>query len=192
VSEPANRQVFSIGHSNHSLEKFLDLLQRHRIEILVDVRSQPHSCYAKQFNADALRDAMTAAGIKYLFLGRELGGRPEGEEFYDEEGRVRYDRLAELLLFQQGIERLKQDAGQHRVAMMCSEEDPAVCHRHLLIARVLAEHRIAVEHIRGDGTRETYQDVCGDRQGLLFGEEEEWKSIRSVLPRNRPPSSSDA
>jgi uncharacterized protein (DUF488 family) len=190
--------LYSIGHSNHALDVFLGLLANHCIDVLVDVRSQPYSAYTSYFNAQPLRQTLTRAGIEYLFLGAELGGRPGGDEFYDAEGHVLYDRLAASSLFLQGIERLQQLLADGRVAMMCSEENPAVCHRHLLVGRVLAQREVIIQHIRGDGRLQTDAELLaeqstaeGSRQRLLFAELEEppWRSLRSVSPRRPQPSS---
>jgi uncharacterized protein (DUF488 family) len=105
---PDERHLFTIGHSNHPLEKFIELLRRHGVEVVVDTRSQPYSRHAPHFNRDALRAALASAGIRYSFLGEELGGRPRGEEYYDAEGYVRYDRVAAADFFQTGIARLKR------------------------------------------------------------------------------------
>jgi uncharacterized protein (DUF488 family) len=187
--------LYTVGHSNHSEEKFVGLLQQHQIEVLVDVRSQPFSRYSPHFNDSNLKRSLQATGIQYLFMGDLLGGRPEGDEFFDEAGYALYHRMAESPAFLAGIERLQRGAGQHRVAIMCSEEDPAVCHRHLLVTRVISGRGIDVLHIRGDGRLETEAEVAGQQnQGLLFAElaDESWKSLRSVSPKRPPPSSSES
>ena len=90
-----NPRIYTIGHSNHPLPHFLELLQTSRIELLVDIRSHPYSAYNPQFSASDLPPAVTGAGIRYLFLGRELGGQPPEDEFYDAEGHVLYSRVAD-------------------------------------------------------------------------------------------------
>lgn len=192
--------IYTIGHSNHQFEHLIALLHQHAIEVLVDVRSAPYSRYAVQFNSQALRAALPAAGVKYLYLGRELGGRPDGREFYDADGYVLYGRVARSGRFLEGISRLERGSQQYRVALMCSEEDPAGCHRRLLVGRVLAERGLEVRHIRGDGAVQTEADVAraeherrgdGGQLPLFAGAEEaEWKSIRSVLRSEAPPTSS--
>lgn len=188
-------EIFTIGHSNHSLEAFLGLLASQQIDVLVDTRTQPHSAYSPHFNRAELTNAVTAEGMKYLFLGKELGGRPAGSEFYDGDGRVLYYRLAESELFLSGIARLEKGIQEFRVALVCSEEDPQVCHRQLLVGRVLSERGVTLHHIRGDGRVETQPPPAVDarrKQTLFtFGEESEWKSLRSVLPRKTPRSSSN-
>src|SRR5947209_11997942 len=98
-SLPNRGSLFTVGHSNHSLEAFLELLKKHTIQVLVDTRSYPYSRHVPHFNREELCEALRQRGIKYLFLGGELGGRPTGEEFYDEEGHVLYCRLAESPTF---------------------------------------------------------------------------------------------
>ena len=68
-------RILTIGHSNHDEQAFVSLLRRHDVEVVVDVRSQPYSKYNTQFNADQIKPMLAAAGIQYLFLGQELGGR---------------------------------------------------------------------------------------------------------------------
>lgn len=189
--------LFSIGHSNIEQDQFCDLLVKHQIEVVVDVRSSPYSRYTTQFNRETLKAALEQHGIKYLFMGEQLGGRPVGEEFYDDKGHVLYYRLAEADFFREGIQRLRKGSNQYRVAMMCSEEDPAVCHRMLLISRVLTDSGEKVAHIRGDGSLQTDAELRASTanlaQGLLFEEleEESWKSLLSVLPKVQPPNSSE-
>jgi len=193
--------MFTVGHSNHSLEVFINLLKSHKIDVLVDVRSKPSSRFSPQFNKEGLEKAVKASGIKYLFMGKELGGRPQGSEFYDNYGFVLYSRIAETPLFLEGIDRLIKGIRTYRVAVMCSEENPANCHRRLLIGRVIAERGVSVRHIRGDGTiqdedelaREEYQSKGEQAQLSLFEPKEEvpeWKSTQSVLPRKKLDSSS--
>ena len=146
--------AFTIGHSNHPAEVFLELLLTHAIKEVVDVRSSPHSRYNPQFNRKALQAALVDAGVGYVFMGGELGGRPADPSCYDGEGRVQYDRLAETEAFNAGIRQVIQRAGECRIALTCSEKEPLACHRTLLIARVLTARGVAVEHILADGALE--------------------------------------
>ncbi len=187
--------VYSIGHSNQSQDQFIALLQRHRIQSLVDVRSAPYSRYVPHFNRPELEDAVERRGVRYLYLGEELGGRPPTDDFYDAEEHVLYSRVAVAPFFLRGLERLTDEAALYRAAIMCSEEDPTNCHRHLLIARVLDKQGVRVLHIRGDDREQTEVDLRP--QPSLWGgalshaeEEAQWKSIRSVSRKNQPKNSS--
>jgi uncharacterized protein (DUF488 family) len=184
--------VFTVGHSNHSAAKVVGLLQGNGIEVLVDTRSRPYSRHAPRFNSRALEAVLAKGGIGYLFLGGELGGRPDGKEFYDSEGRVNYTLVERSRLFLDGIKRLEQEIRTRTVALLCSEEDPARCHRRLLVGRVLEERGITLLHIRGDGSIVTEDEMDGI-QPALFPEREASprKSIRSASRRSRRPSSSE-
>jgi uncharacterized protein (DUF488 family) len=188
--------LFTVGHSNKSLDEFLKLLATHGIEVVADTRSHPYSKYVAHFNREELGTALKQAGVKYLYLGRELGGQPDEEEFFDEDGHVLYYRVAQSPLFLQGIERVEAGSRRYRVALLCSEEDPAVCHRHLLVSRVLAERGADVRHIRGDGTIQAYADIKAPEaeQPLLFDIPglNPWKSLRSVSRKRPQRSSSDS
>jgi uncharacterized protein (DUF488 family) len=195
--ETAERPVlYTVGHSNHPFPEFVQLLHRHGIEVLVDARSHPYSKYVAHFNKEELQAALKQAGIRYLFLGAELGGRPTEDEYFDEDGHVLYYRLAQAPLFLGGIARVEAGSQHYRVALLCSEEDPAVCHRHLLVGRVLAERGSRVQHIRGDGTLQAYADIPAPEleQPLLFDLPgmNPWKSLRSVSRRRLPPNSSES
>ena len=193
------RTVYTVGHSNHSMEKFLDLLKGHNIEVLIDTRSSPFSRYSPQFNRDSLKAALQEAGIKYGFYGRHLGGRPEDEDLYDEDGRVVYSQVAKTFLFNEGLDRLIDGISKFRTALLCSEENPSICHRRLLVSRVLFEQGISVLHIRGNGAVQSEEELRyresleKDSQIALFEEEkvDEWKSIQSVLHKVRQRSFSE-
>jgi uncharacterized protein (DUF488 family) len=200
VAGAAPQSVFSIGHSNQSADRFIRLLVSRNINALVDIRSQPYSQVAPQFNHVALAPLVERAGIEYAFAGDTLGGRPQGAEFYDRDGRVLYYKVAQSDNFAIGLSRLKLLLEQHeRLAIMCSEEDPANCHRRLLVGRVLAAEGFALRHIRGDGriqdeleTPGAYKASSLVQRGFFDeGEESLWRSSRSVLPAARLRTSSN-
>jgi uncharacterized protein (DUF488 family) len=190
---------YTLGHSNHDLETWLALVLKHEIDVVVDTRSSPYSKYVPQFDRELIQRSLEEAGIRYLFLGAELGGRPANPTYYDAKGHVLYSRLREDARFQAAIARLETDIGRSQVALVCGEEDPAHCHRRLLIGRVLTERGHAMLHIRGDGRLESDATVATtsgkplvDAQGELFAEleEDKWRSTASVLPKREPASSS--
>lgn len=146
--------IYTVGHSNHTAEHFVSVLRQHGVATLADVRSCPYSIWAPQFRKDALSRSLGAAGIEYVFLGRELGGRPDGAESYAGDGKVDYARRAQAADFRAGIEQLVVIARGRPTAILCAEEDPSRCHRRLLIAPALRAKDITVEHIRGDGRLE--------------------------------------
>lgn len=150
--------VLTVGHSTHSIDAFLALLRQHGVTALADVRSTPFSRVNPQFNKETLMRSLKAHGIKYVFLGRELGARSDDRSCY-ENGRVQYARLARTELFRRGLDRVMRGAHDHRIALMCAEKEPVECHRTLLVARALVENGVTVAHILADGSMETHGDA---------------------------------
>jgi uncharacterized protein (DUF488 family) len=147
--------VFTIGHSNHPLATFIDLLRGARVTAVADVRSIPYSRRWPQFGRAALERSLGDAGIVYVFLGAELGGKRDDPALLSE-GRLDYDRVAATASFQAGLARVEEGAQRHRLALMCAEREPLDCHRFLLVARRLHERDVPVEHILADGTTERH------------------------------------
>ena len=150
--------VLTIGHSNHALELFLDLLAQHRVTAVADVRSTPYSRFNPQFDREQLVAPLKASGIKYVYLGHELGGRSDDPSCY-QDGRVRYDRLAQAPHFREGLQRIARGAEEYRVALMCAEKEPLHCHRTLLVGHELDKSGIEVAHILPDGRLEPHADA---------------------------------
>jgi uncharacterized protein (DUF488 family) len=150
--------IYTIGHSAHTAADFLKLLTAHGIEVLADVRSRPYSRYNPQFNRDALTSFIQAAGMRYLFLGKELGGKPQDLDrpLADE---LVWEHLRSRPVFRQGLTRLLEEARQARVCIMCAEADPVRCHRGQLLAPELATRGAQVRHILADGSLLTHDDV---------------------------------
>jgi uncharacterized protein (DUF488 family) len=150
--------VFTIGHSTHTLAKFIALIKAHEITAICDVRSQPYSRMNSQFNHATLQTELNKNGIAYIFLGKELGARTEDSACYIN-GKVQYERLAKTQLFKQGIERVQEEMKSYRIALMCAEKDPLLCHRTLLIARHLQNREIEIKHILEDGNLENQRSA---------------------------------
>ena len=149
--------IWTVGHSNHPLERFLDLLKSAGISAIADVRSAPYSRRFRHFNREPLRAALVEAGIAYVWLGDALGGK-RGETA---------PPSAEAVT--NALDRLADGAGRYRVALMCAEADPAHCHRSRLVAPLLVARGHAIRHLRADGTLEEHEPVVAriaDADGL--------------------------
>jgi len=142
--------IYSIGHSTHSVERFSSLLDLAGINAIADVRTSPFSRYFPHFSKTEVQAWLKEAGVAYSYLGRELGGRPDDPRLF-RNGVADYEAMAKVPAFENGIDRLLKGAGRFRVAMMCSEQDPLDCHRCLLVARKLAERGINTGHILASG-----------------------------------------
>ena len=146
--------LFTIGHSNHTLERFLELLSQHSIDAIGDVRSSPYSRYCPHFNQASLRSALAGTGIAYVFLGKELGARPDDPACFVN-GRVSYTRLAARPEFREGLNRVRLGITKYRLALMCTEKDPLDCHRMILVCRQLRSPDLMIRHILADASIET-------------------------------------
>lgn len=183
--------ILTIGHSTQVIGAFTDLLQRHRVAAVVDVRSVPYSRFNPQFNREPLQKSLAASDVAYHFLGRELGARSDDPACY-EAGRVQYSRLARTKLFLDGIDHVVRIAAVERVALMCAEKEPLECHRTLLVARALVERGSAVGHILGSGNVESHEtamerllDVVGLPREDLFRSRESLLEEALVLQESR-------
>lgn len=150
------KTIWTIGHSTHSYDTFLDLLVSNRIEAIADVRSRPFSGYNPHFNKERIRNELEVNGIRYVHLGRQLGAHRE-EDAVMQDSTCDFTEIASSSLFQSGLHRLIHGAGKYRIAMMCGEKDPLTCHRTHLVERALRSFapNVQVEHINSDGTLET-------------------------------------
>jgi uncharacterized protein (DUF488 family) len=158
----ASGELWSIGHSNLPIERFIALLQTHAITQLADVRTAPYSRHWPQFNREELAASLKAADIAYVFLGRELGGKPDDPALRGPHGLPDYDAIAATAFYHAGLVRLMALGVQARTAFMCSEADPAHCHRERLVARSLRAAGWHVHHILRDGT------IQGEAQATLW------------------------
>ena len=150
--------IYTIGHSNTPMEKLIGNLRLHGIETLVDVRSSPYSKHAPQYSHDFLKAEFDGGDIGYEFMGDCLGGMPAKPEYRNSKGEPDYGKMAKDDWFEDGIERVISMASRSVVCLMCSEEDPAKCHRSMLVSAELAKRKVRVLHIRGDGALETEEE----------------------------------
>ncbi len=190
IAISSSREIYTIGHSNHPLERFMELLERYEIEVLVDIRTSPFSRFSRHFSQQPLKNAIQGAGLKYLFLGKELGGKPKNPEFYDNDGHIDYARIAASEPFAEGIDRLISGCEKFRIAIMCSEENPVDCHRRRLVGPVLVQQSVELKHIRGNGELQLERELWEDEKSLaeefqqltLFSDPSPAKSWRSSRP----------
>ncbi len=152
------KELYTIGHSNHPIETFLDLLEQHGITAVCDVRSHPYSKYNPQFACKSLKETLKKHDIAYVFLGNELGARPNDSSCYAE-GKVQYALLAQTPAFKEGIDRLNKGMESYRIALMCAEKDPLNCHRMILICRHLRAEKLKIKHILADGLLESQREA---------------------------------
>ncbi len=191
MNEPCT--IWTIGHSNHTADRLVELLQGQAIDIVADVRTSPYSRYSTQFNKDQLQRTLESSAIEYLFLGTELGGRPVDPRMYDDDGRVRYDLVSATDAYLGAIERLLRGAAECRIALLCGEEDPISCHRRRLVGRTLRERGVSLAHIRREGAVTTEAELeereateFPERFQLMLDGPPPWRSEHPVRRTERP------
>lgn len=138
---------------------FLEILKAFGISLVIDVRSKPQSYRFPHFDQTELEKNLSTAGISYLSLGEELGGRPEDPKAYRSDGLVDYRLRRKSQPFQDGIERVLKELMQSDSVLMCAEEDPLNCHRFLMICPELVTAGVEPCHIRKGGIIETQREA---------------------------------
>ena len=153
--------ILTVGHSNYTFEHFLQILRANQVTAVADIRSEPYSGYNPQFGRETLKASLETSGINYVFLGDQLGARPQDPACYKDK-KVQYKLMAKTPLFREGLKRVVSGSEHYRVALLCSEKDPLKCHRSVLISRELEALGADVSHILEDGSLQS-QDETMDR-----------------------------
>jgi uncharacterized protein (DUF488 family) len=170
--------VFTIGHSTHPVDAFVELLRRHEVRVVVDVRTIPRSRRHPHFNADALAAALAAASIDYRHVAA-LGGlrRPRPDSVHTAWTHPAFRGYADHMdtaEFQEALQSLLSCAAGSPTAVMCAEALWWQCHRRLL-ADALVVRGVEVVHILASGAPQRHEmtpfaRICEGRvsyQGLV-------------------------
>lgn len=179
--------LYTIGHSQHKLQFFVELLRQYGITYVLDVRSTPYSKYAEQFNRNIIEKTFPDYGINYSFMGNHFGARPDDKELYSSEGYLDFKKVADNDKFNRGIDNVISGLHRgHRIALMCTEKDPIDCHRAILVSRAFESREIIANHILSNGKLQTQIELNNrlleryfpDRNQLtLFNYENEFDSM---------------
>ncbi len=151
--------IYTIGHSNHPFEKFVELLHLHEINLLVDTRSKPQSRWP-QFNLRYLSKELPHNGITYSWMGDALGGKPADPSLYGDDEKPDFAAIARTAPFNEAVSRLVNGCKAARIAVMCGEGDPRGCHRRGLITPALLKRDVQVVHILPDGSLVSEADLA--------------------------------
>ena len=177
--------VFTVGYGKRSIDALLTLLQRWRIDFLDDVPTKPYSRFKPEFNEVPLSERLRRAGVRYVFMGDEIGGMPDDPSAYVE-GKVDYKATEALPTYQAGVDRIANAFEKRlRIILMCSEGKPEMCHRSKLIGQTLAARGIPVVHLDENDEPKTQDDVLlrlTGGNGVLFEEALRFTSRGTYLP----------
>jgi uncharacterized protein (DUF488 family) len=152
--------IYTVGHSTHQLDYFLELLKEYGVTCLIDVRSVAASSYNPQYNKEPLTSFLKRNGIQYLHFAEEFGARHNDPDLLDDEGKVDFAKVRKSWAFKNGVERIWQglDKG-FTISLMCSESEPFDCHRFSMVSIALDKDGFDVKHIMKDKTLKTNADL---------------------------------
>ncbi len=148
-------------------ESFVEILKSFKIDIVVDVHSSPYSKFVSHFNRENIKKSLIENGVRYIFLGDYIGGKPRNKKYY-ENGEVNYMLIAQSDHYSEGINRIIELNNENNIVLMCSEEDPYSCHRHNLISQTLVKKGLEVIHIRRNSVDKISKPDKKDIQTTLF------------------------
>ena len=100
-------EIFTIGHSNYSMERFLHMLRYFNINCIVDIRGTPYSKYNVQFDKESLKYTLNKEGFVYIYMAKEFAAKRENKVSYNKEGYSDFEKVVKEEDFINGIERLK-------------------------------------------------------------------------------------
>ena len=151
--------IWTLGHSTLAPDEFLHLIHGVGIQAIADVRSIPFSRRQPHYSSPNLALLLQKAGIKHVYLGDLVGGRPRHTGLYTPTGRADYRAMAKSEWFLQGLQRIQNGLDRMSIGLMCGEEDPLPCHRCLLIAPELVARGLEPLHLRKGGRVETQREL---------------------------------
>ena len=155
-----DRVLLSIGHSQHKVDYFIDMLKSHNVNYVLDVRSTPYSQFAANYNKESVRIILQNNGIAYAFMGDYFGARPMDSALYSPKGYLDFEKVANSSKFIKGFENVVKGVEQgYRIAFMCTEKDPIECHRAILVTNAFYKAGYCIEHIMPDNTVQTQDDL---------------------------------
>ena len=170
-------RVYTVGYGGRTVDEIVRQIQAKGIQFVIDVRSVPYSKYQPEFGRKPLAKALRDAGLKYGFMGHQLGGRPDDESCYDN-NHVNYEKVRAMPFFKEGIVRLRTACERdYIVCLLCAEANPAQCHRSGMIGEALVREEIEVEHLLKDGSSRSQAEVMYERTG---GQEELFPDFPSL------------
>ena len=184
---PNHPTLYTIGHSNHSIETFLDLLEEHQIQQVIDVRSTPYSKYTPWFDETELPGVLGENEVDYHHMGKHLGGRPTRPEHYGPNGQAQYDLMATSKNFQNALNHTIMTAREMPTAIMCTEKDPLRCHRTLMVCHELTNREQAkglrdIRHILSDGTLVNHEHLMDQLlRNMKLEPEPRWLQVMKAV-----------
>ena len=153
-------EIYTIGHSNYTVERLIDMLKHYNINCVVDIRGTPYSKYNIQFDKETIRYTLSKAGFIYIYMAKELAAKRINKQSYNEEGYSDFEKVIKENEFIEGIERLKNGCNKgYKIALLGAMQEPIRCHRSILVGRALRENGFNVQHILDDYSIASQEDI---------------------------------
>ncbi|WP_294129247.1 DUF488 family protein [uncultured Clostridium sp.] len=153
-------EIYTIGHSNYTVERLIDMLKHYNINCVVDIRGTPYSKYNIQFDKETIRYTLSKAGFIYIYMAKELAAKRINKQSYNEEGYSDFEKVIKENEFIEGIERLKNGCNKgYKIALLGAMQEPIRCHRSILVGRALRENGFNVKHILDDYSIASQEDI---------------------------------
>ena len=153
-------EIYTIGHSNYTVEKLIDMLKHYNINCVVDIRGTPYSKYNVQFDKETIRYTLSKAGFIYIYMAKELAAKRINKQSYNDEGYSDFEKVINEKEFLEGIERLKNGCNKgYNIALLGAMQEPIRCHRSILVGKALRKARFDVKHILDDYSIASQDDI---------------------------------
>lgn len=153
-------EIYTVGHSNYTVERLIDMLKHYNINCVVDIRGTPYSKYNIQFDKETIRYTLTKAGFIYIYMAKELAAKRINKQSYNEEGYSDFEKVVKEKEFLEGIERLKNGCNKgYKIALLGAMQEPIRCHRSILVGRALRENGFNVKHILDNYSIASQEDI---------------------------------
>lgn len=153
-------EIYTIGHSNYTVEKLIDMLRHYNINCVVDIRGTPYSKYNVQFDKETIRYTLSKAGFIYIYMAKELAAKRINKQSYNDEGYSDFEKVINEKEFLEGIERLKNGCNKgYKIALLGAMQEPIRCHRSILVGKALRKAGFDVKHILDDYSIASQDDI---------------------------------
>ena len=153
-------EIYTIGHSNYTIERLIDMLRHYNINCVVDIRGTPYSKYNVQFDKETIRYTLSKAGFIYIYMAKELAAKRINKESYNEEGYSDFEKVIKEKEFLEGIERLKNGCNKgYNIVLLGAMQEPIRCHRSILVGKALRKCGFNVKHILDDYSTASQEDI---------------------------------
>jgi len=160
--------IFTIGHSQHPMKHFIELLNMHNINYVIDVRSTPYSKYAQEYDRENIKNILKQNNIEYCFMGKSFGARQDDRTLYTTSGYLDFEKVAMADKFNVALSSVKRGMENNNIALMCLEKAPIDCHRAILVGNAFYRANCNVEHILEDGILKNHDQLNLELLDLYF------------------------